>query len=175
MGILRASLLVAVLLLTSPASAEELKLGQRVGFDGMGDVRIGMSLWDLLSSLERPVALLGVVEGCTFVMGSEERLGPSLRPGLAFMVVDGRLARIDVSERGIATSAGAQVGDREAAVLSAYAGAAEVLEHAYVDGHYLTVRSQDGASALVFETDGSNVQSFRIGRLPEALYVEGCL
>jgi hypothetical protein len=41
-----------------------------------------------------------------------------------------------------------------------------VTDHAYVDGHYLTITSDDRRSALVFETDGVKVTSFRVGKLP---------
>jgi hypothetical protein len=63
---------------------------------------------------------------------------------------------------------------RERDVFTAYPGRVEVSDHEYQEGHYLTIHSADGKSALVFDTDGTTIRSFRIGRLPEALHVEGC-
>jgi hypothetical protein len=72
------------------------------------------------------------------------------------------------------TVSGARVGDPESRIHELYGRRVAVSEHAYVDGHYLTIRSDDGRSALVFETDGVKVTSFRVGRMPEAGWIEGC-
>ena len=73
------------------------------------------------------------------------------------------------------TKRGAQVGDSEKSILRLYKGQVKVSPHTYVDsGHYLTIKSKDGRYALVFETDGGVVTSFRIGLLPAAEYIEGC-
>jgi hypothetical protein len=89
------------------------------------------------------------------------------------MIVGDHLARIDVDRPGIATLSGVRVGDTEDEVKAAYRDV-ETTEHEYAEGHYLTVKSPDGRSSLVFETDGTFITSFRIGRLPEAHYIEGC-
>ena len=46
--------------------------------------------------------------------------------------------------------------------------------HQYTAGHYLTVVSQDGRYALVFETDGGRVTVTRSGIAEVADHNEGC-
>jgi len=127
-----------------------------------------MSLWRLLEILDGIVTVESLAGGnCTHVR-------PADSEELLYMVVDGRLARIEVRGRGLATLSGVRVGDSEGAILAAYGDRVATSPHAYEEGHYLTVRSGDGKSALVFDTDGETIRSFRVGRLPEAVWVEGC-
>ncbi len=125
-----------------------------------------------LVELQRVVPSLEVepelTPGCTFASA------PTSRGDLAFMISSGFVARTDVSERGFRTVSGAQVGDSEGRIKALYQGRVVVSEHAYADGHYLTVQSNDRRFAAVFETDGKVVTSYRIGRVPEVLYIEGC-
>lgn len=161
----QAAVLVACLL--SPARAAE--PAARIGFRGYDRVAIGMPLWDLLVVLGEHVTVESVEGGCAHVYASSP-----VPPELLFMVVDGALARIEVRTPGIATISGVAVGDAESDVFAAYPDRVEVSDHEYQAGHYLTVYSTDRRSALVFDTDGATIRSFRIGRLPEALWVEGC-
>jgi hypothetical protein len=157
------------LVFAAPA-AERLAPTQPVSFEGVGPVRVGMSLEELRREL-------GEVElddksgemSCNFAHL------PGLRWGILWMLIEGRVARTDVDERGFATVSGARVGDSEARVLSLYEGRVVVGPHPYDEkGHYLIVESRDGRSLLIFETDGSRVTSYRIGRSPEAGFIEGC-
>lgn len=93
----------------------------------------------------------------------------------SFMVNDGTVARVDISNAVHMTEAGAKVGDTEARIKELYGKAVEVSRHEYVDGHYLTVTSKDGKFAIVFETDGKVVTYIRAGRALEAGYIEGCV
>ena len=93
------------------------------------------------------------------------------------MLVDGRIARLEVKDDAIATDRGARVGDGEARIDSLYAGRVRVEPHEYGDGHYLVVGpegSADGTPRLIFETDGGRVLEYRVGVLPAAAWVEGC-
>jgi hypothetical protein len=94
----------------------------------------------------------------------------------AFMVSDGRIARIDVSSPAVPTAEGARVGDPERQVLQLYSGRAEVQPHKYggPNDHYLVVYDAARTHALVFETQDGKVTTYRAGKLPEAEYVEGC-
>ena len=97
--------------------------------------------------------------------------------GLAFMVIDGAIARLDVQETtAIATDTGAKVGDSEQHVLGLYKDRTRVEEHQYLgpEGHYVLVLGADGKAQIVFETDGGKVVSYRAGRQPEVEWVEGC-
>ena len=93
---------------------------------------------------------------------------------MAFMITNGRIARVDISSRGYATERGARIGDSEARIKSLYRGMVKVSQHPYVDGHYLTVDMNRGRFSLIFETDGKRVTSFRAGKSTEVGYIEGC-
>lgn len=98
--------------------------------------------------------------------------------GLAFMVVEGRVARVDVIAGPVATTTGVVVGQSESEAQRRYGDELEVTPHKYVEGgHYLTLVPPDPADAafrLVIETDGAAVTGLRSGRLPEVEFVEGC-
>jgi hypothetical protein len=98
-------------------------------------------------------------------------------PGVSVMIVEGRVARVDIDSTGITTDRGAAVGDDEAKVRASYAGRLTSEPHKYVDGVYLLVRPEspaDSGSRLLFETDHGRVTRYRVGRLPEVRWVEGC-
>jgi hypothetical protein len=99
-------------------------------------------------------------------------------PRIGFIIADGKVVRIDVDTgSSLKTVEGIGAGDTEAEVLSTYEGRVEVQPHKYIDGHYLIVRSKDGADPefrMIFETDGKVVRSWRAGLLPAVGWVEGC-
>jgi hypothetical protein len=117
--------------------------------DGVGPVKIGMSLSQLNTVLHERFSLPDAKdeEGCFYVDSRKH-------PHVAFMIIDGHLARIDVGEPGVATSTGIQVGESESHVLRIYGSRLKVQPHQYTDsGHYLTARSKDGRFGVRFETD----------------------
>ncbi len=144
-----------------------------VSIDGYRGVRIGMTVEEASTAYGAPLLPAGPVEqgaACYEIF-------PGGTPGtLSFMVVDGRVARVDVEGPGPRTSTRVGVGSTEAEVQAAYPGGVVVSPHKYTgpEGHYLTVTPREGA-ALIFETDGSKVTQYRAGSLPAVAYVEGCL
>jgi hypothetical protein len=53
----------------------------------------------------------------------------------------------------------------------------KVSPHKYLRGHYLTFTptgQTDRNYRLIFETDGHRVVNYRVGKMPEVAYVEGC-
>lgn len=103
---------------------------------------------------------------------------PSSLDGVSFMVVDGEIARVDVTEPTVATLQGdIRVGATEELVRKTYGDQLEEEENIYdSEGTVLTFVPEDPADTrLVFETDGYRVTSMRAGRLPEVEYVEGCI
>ena len=92
------------------------------------------------------------------------------------MVVDGRVARIDVHTRSIATLRGARVGDTIEVVERLYGDELEEQPHFYLGlpDLYLTVFSADRRTALRFETKDGVVTSYYFGDAGPAQYVEGC-
>jgi len=97
-------------------------------------------------------------------------------PGLAMMVENGKVARVEVRSGRTPTSLGARIGDSESRIKSLYAGRVVSTPHKYLPaGHYLTVLPADNsANRIVFETDGKVVTEFRSGALPAVEYVERC-
>ena len=91
-----------------------------------------------------------------------------------FMVVEGRITRVDIWQGGIYTSTGLGVGSSEDEVLKAYPDKVEISPHRYTDGHYLTVPIAEGF-AIIFETNGSEVERYRAGSYPSIAWIEGCL
>lgn len=141
---------------------------------GIGPVRAGLPLQDAAAAVGGALTAPAGVEpgGCAYLAW---RGGP---PGVRVMVEEGRVARIDVDSGGVATDAGARVGDTAARVQSLYPGRVAVTPHKYTTGHYyLTVTPPapaDSAYRIVFETDGQRVTRYRAGRRPPVEYVEGC-
>jgi hypothetical protein len=139
---------------------------------GFGTARVGMTVAEAEHALGAPLVRLGPqTEPCDYV--AIDRW-----PGVALMIVDGRIARLDVREQAtVRTPEGAGIGDTEARIYTLYPGRVEVQPHKYTDGHYLIVTPgapAERAYRMIFETDGKRVTSYRTGRLPEVEWVEGC-
>ncbi|MGE5113966.1 MAG: hypothetical protein ACM3JB_24150 [Acidobacteriaceae bacterium] len=140
-------------------------------FDGIGPVKVGMSLSQLNNALQEKFAMPKARDdqGCFVVTSARQ-------PHVSFMLEDGKVTRIDVDNRGIPTDKGIEVGNSEKDVLKVYGAAVKVEPHAYtVDerGHYLTIRN--GTLGLRFETSNGKVDSFYAGQFTSVQYIEGCL
>jgi hypothetical protein len=93
--------------------------------------------------------------------------------GLAIMTIRGRLARVDAYRGTWRTSTGIRIGDTEREIRERYPRL-RTEPHPYdPDGQYLIVRGPN--RRVVFETNGDDeVTSFRGGRVPPVMYIEGC-
>ena len=139
-----------------------------VSFAGVPPLRIGMSAAEARQALGMPASSAKSGE-CSY-------LDTKGRIAAFAMLVRDTVARIDVRDSSLATSAGVRVGDAESRVLEVYRGRVQSEPHKYVKGgHYLVVTSpSDSARRIVFETDGKRVTTWRVGRMPEVRWVEGC-
>lgn len=138
---------------------------------GIGPVRAGMTVAQAARALGGGFgAPQGYTGGCGYAVLVKAP------PGLAVMLENGRVARVEVRSGTTPTSAGARIGDSEARIQSLYAGRVTSTPHKYTPGaHYLTVTPTDrSANRIVFETDGKVVTEFRSGALPAVEYVERC-
>lgn len=172
---------------TTATPERELTAASRVRLDGIGPVRMGMTLEEATAAVGRRVAvdpesLIGDdgTDLCGFAVVDG---GPE---GLAFMVnrdvpADAwRIVRLDVSDDGtIATGGGIRVGSTEDEVRRAYGDEIETEPHHHTaaeGGHYLVldVDGPDGMK-LLFETDGTKVLTYRSGLQSAVEAVEGCL
>jgi hypothetical protein len=100
-------------------------------------------------------------------------------PRVGFMVINGRIARVDVGHRGgVKTVSGVGTGDTEETIKRTYPGRIRVEGHPYVPtGHYLIYAPADPGLAhlsMIFETDGQVVTTFRAGMKGAVSQIEGC-
>ena len=138
---------------------------------GLGALRAGATVTEAWRAIDPGLPAPDSLEPCDHVAV------PGAPGGVLAMIVDGRVARIEVRDSVVATDRGARVGDSEARVLQLYGERVTVEPHKYTDGHYLVVTpdaAADSAYRLVFETDGERVLQYRVGLLPSVAWVEGC-
>ena len=153
-------------------------------FDGIGPVRIGMTLAEASAALNRPVSAgpRDLNELCTYAKVD------GLPAGLAFML--GRdnasdpwtIVRTDVEDNStIATLSGIRIGATEDQVKHTYSGPGhtgrlEVEPHEYIKGgHYISYDADGPAgNVMLFETDDQKVVAIRSGQQKAVGYVEGC-
>ncbi len=167
--------LFAILLANVPTLAQSRITEQsRLTLNSLGQVQVGMTLKQAETA-----------NGTKFIVEDEQNPycfyikpqgGPS---GMAFMMVDYKIARIDIFDNPrMTTLSGAKIGDSEERIKSLYPRQIEVTPHKYDNnGHYLTFVPRDNRDRdyrLIFETDGKKVTRFRSGKLPAVGYIEGC-
>ena len=92
----------------------------------------------------------------------------------ALMFEDGRFVRYSVEDDALLAPGGGRVGMAAADIERLYPGRVESRPHAYVvGGRYL--RITEGDHVLVFATGADGrVAEWRVGRMPQVDYVEGC-
>ncbi|HEX2180629.1 MAG TPA: hypothetical protein VHL54_14150 [Actinomycetota bacterium] len=98
---------------------------------------------------------------------------------LAFMIVDGKLARIDILGGDFATAQGIKVGSEESQVLEVYGNGQALPPRAFIGPpyRYLTATPRQAADQnfrMVFESDGAKVVQYRVGQLPHVENKQGC-
>jgi hypothetical protein len=158
-------LLFVVLLVAASQAADTWVIRE----DGVGPVKIGMTLAQLSAALHQDLADDEKDEhGCFYIDAhAHDHVG--------FMIIDGHVMRVDVGAPGVKTVEGIQVGDSEARARQVYGPKMKVIGHQYIDtGHYLTVRSADGRYGIRFETDKGKIIEYYAGTYEAIQYVEGC-
>jgi hypothetical protein len=159
---------------TTPRFAPNALAQERLGLEGLGPLRIGMTLGQAQAAVGGRITLQYAADP------SCGQGAPRGAPdGLTVMFLDGRLARIDIEAPArIATLSGIRVGSSEAEVKRVYAGRIAVEPAPYnPSGHYLTYRPTGASQAdrlLIFETDGRVVTSYRAGQREAVQLIEGC-
>ena len=139
--------------------------------DGVGPLKIGMSLFELNTILHEKFSMPDSKEdqGCFYV-------SPKKHPQVSLMIEDGHLTRVDVGDHGVSTAEGIQVGDSEERAREVYGSKMRVEPSTYggPEDHYLTVRSDNGKYGIRFETEGRKIKVFYSGTFQAIQYVEGC-
>ncbi|HEX6940214.1 MAG TPA: hypothetical protein VF158_12440 [Longimicrobiales bacterium] len=139
--------------------------------EGVGPVRVGMTTEDVSVVLGGAIDAPDDLGDCGYISP------PGLPDGVAVMVVDGRVVRVEVRAGDIATAEGARIGSTEREIHALYPGRVEVRPHKYTAGQYLIVTPAGPAGEdyrIVFETDGRVVERYRAGALPFVEWVEAC-
>ena len=168
------SLLVLALAATAASGALAEKYSPRATMSGIGPIRVGMNERQLEEVLQTrlPETQDASEDSCRYI-----EAGPRW-PGTGMMMLDGRVARIDVTKRGIETLSGAAVGDLVSKVRSIYGGRLRSQDHDFGTGEgmqYLTMYSSDHRYGIRFETDGERVTEFYVGTAEAVKFIEGCL
>lgn len=132
----------------------------------IGPVRIGMTAMEAETALGAPFTPADAGE-CSY------RRSSALPTGVMLMQVNGVIVRADVTAAGVSTTEGLGVGSTAAQVREIHGARLTVTPHKYTEGQYLTL-APDAEHRIVFETDGQHVTRYRVGRLPEVEWVEGC-
>lgn len=147
-----------------------------VHFGGFGPAAFGADEEQVRIAWGEPLKAMPPSEGstCTYLMPDP------VPPGgyqVAFMMEEGQFRRYDVASPRFAAPGDVVVGDGADKVLAAFPGRVEQMPHKYVEGgRYLVVSPEGGGeSRLVFEVDpDGSITEWRMGLLPQVLYVEGC-
>ena len=142
-----------------------------IRFDGTGPVKIGMSLSELSVALHEKFLMPQDKDeqACFYVSPSKHR-------GIAFMIQQRHVTRVDVDRPGIVTVEGIKVGDSESRAMKVYGSRLKVEPHHYTapEGYYLTVLSSNERYGIRFETDKGKIVRFYAGERQAIAYVEGC-
>ncbi|MGI8807001.1 MAG: hypothetical protein ACR2KK_04010 [Acidimicrobiales bacterium] len=163
----------------APPTPKTLTGSSRLEVNGIGPIVVGMTLDEASAAHGKPVAFdprtvaaPGWKRGCAHAIAEG---GPE---GLRFMVVDGRIVRIEAQRGPVATPEGMTTGSPVPDVLAAYAGRIRVELHPYsrTGGQYLIVDETLSGTpmSILFETDGSRVTQFRSGLTGAVMAPEGC-
>ena len=143
-------------------------------FEQVGPLSIGMSLAQVNQALGTHLAAPKVPGADP--SGRCVYLDPPLDPALGLMIIDGRLARIDVVKSSIRTATGIAVGDTAASVAAAFGSRITSEPGAYYPrrGRYLTVLTADGRYGMRFVILDGRVTAYYSGTPKTIQFVEGC-
>lgn len=161
------------------AAPERLSESSRLRLDGIGPVMVGMSLDEASQVAGMPMRIVPNSDlvgtgGCAY---ARPEGGP---PGLDFMVIHGRIARIDVAgNSAIRTLSGIGTGSTEAEIQTTYPGRISGQPNPYSGhrgGRDLVYQADEGSRhlGLLFQTEGGRVGSFRSGLHGAVMAPEGC-
>ena len=166
----------ALLLMLAPAA--DASASRVLTLEGLGPVRIGMTLRQVERALG---ARLKIEYPEDYSCGGGSR-ADGRDPDIWYMIDDRRLARIEiVSRKGqpatVTTAQGLGVGSTEADILRVYGARVKTEPHPYLEGegHYMKVDAPGHRRGILFETNHGVVTTFRAGTYPALGYIEGCL
>jgi hypothetical protein len=180
--LLISTIVIILVSVTSVNARSRLTDGSKLALDGIGPIRVGMTVDEASRSTGVKLFKMGRGSG-----SFDENLCSYVHPegtlkGISFMVAKGRIARVDIDNDRITTLRGAKIGNTQEQIMNLYPGQIKITPHAYFgfpprNGKYLTFVPQDLADKnyrMIFEISKNLVIKFRSGKLPEVEYIEGC-
>lgn len=139
-----------------------------VTYNSFGKIKVGMTVRQASQAFGVELIAPNGTGECYYV---EPKRGTK---GVDFMVIEGKIARIDIAGKAYATDKGAKIGDTEAKIKSLYKGIKIHPQKYDEKRHYMEIYSRDKKYLLIFETDGKVVTGFRVGKAEEVSWVERC-
>ena len=108
----RTSLLIWPVVTLAAGLQGQLRDTQPLAFRGIGPVRIGMTEARVRSILKQRIERTDFEEGCSYLTGAAK--------GVAFMLLDSRVARVDITDGSWLTKDGSGIGTSEAKLRRLY-------------------------------------------------------
>jgi len=139
--------------------------------DGFGDVHFGMTLGATERALNaRLTQTDGTPESKSCWVHTR---ADGIDPDIGYMIENGHLTRIEIEGRSrVLTEKHIGVGSSVESLRKAYGPRLEVQHHG--DGDHFILNAPNHRRAIIFETDGRVVTTFRVGVYPSVAYDEGC-
>lgn len=147
-----------------------MRSSMRLSLMGIGPARIGMTAAEMRAAVAGRWRSEEAPEGCYY-------MSPEVQ-GLGFMMLKGRLGRVDVHGGPWRSVSGARIGSTEREIEGLYGPMLRVEKHKYEPaGKYMIVvpgEEKHRGMEMLFETDGRVVKRFRAGTAEAVALVEGC-
>jgi len=143
----------------------------RLTMDGLGEIHFGMTL----GAIERVLdAHLTQTDGTPESKSCWVHTRPDgLNAGIGYMIENGHLTRIEINNPSrVLTEKHIGVGSTIASLREAYGYRLVVERH--IDGDRFVLNAPNHRRAIIFETDGRSVVTFRVGEYPSVAYDEDC-
>jgi len=161
---------------TTVAVAGLLSDGDQITTSGLGVVSIGAESAAAATAAGTDFVPDGEPVGATSCQIVRPQPGPV---GVAFMVNDGTIARVDVESGSVTTRSGARIGSTRDEILALFGEKIQPEPHPTVAGAemlvFVPVDPGDANRRVVFETGADGiVVRYWSGRMPEALWYDGC-
>jgi hypothetical protein len=138
---------------------------------GYGPIRHGMTRADAERLMDTP---LRTQDNSPLDAGCDYLYPVKGHKGISFMVLNGRITRVNVTTKDVATRTGARVGDSVAKLHSLFGSSLEIETHKYdASGKYFYIWESSRKRGEKFEVIGGRVKSIYAGDDSIDL-VEGC-